>query len=68
MEKEKEILLKIETCLKERGISKCDFAKKLGCSTRLVHYWFSGERGISINMMDKALKLLEITVKLGDEG
>lgn len=68
---EKEILNQIEICLKERGISKSDFAKEMGCSARLVHYWFKGERSISINMADKALQFLGMTFELGscdDDG
>ncbi len=65
-----DILNQIEACLKERGISKSDFAKEMGCSARLVHYWFKGERSISIDMADKALQFLGITCELGcrDEG
>ncbi len=68
MNKEREILKRIDECRKARGMTRKELAERLGCSVRLVHYWFRGERGISINMMDKALKLLGITVKLGDEG
>lgn len=62
---EKEILNQIETCLKERGIPKSDFAKEMGCSVRLVHYWFKGERSISIDMADKALRFLGIRFGIG---
>lgn len=68
MRKEKEILSNIEACLKDRGISKLDFAKEIGCSTRLVHYWFRGERGISIDMVDKALKFLGVSFILGNSN
>lgn len=62
---EKEILSIIESCLREKDISKTDFAKEIGCSVRLVHYWLRGERGISIDMADKALKILGISLVLG---
>lgn len=65
MEKEKEILMKIDTCLKEQGMSKRELAERLGCSARLVHYWVKGERGISIDMADRALRTLGAVAKLG---
>lgn len=62
---EKEILKHIEDGLNELGISKRTLAKELGCSVRLVHYWFKGERSISISMADKALKFLGKSYTIG---
>ena len=62
---EKEILKHIKDGLNELGISKRALAKELGCSVRLVHYWFKGERSISISMADKALKLLGKSYTIG---
>lgn len=67
MEKEKEILFAINDCLEKQGLSKSIFAKELGCSVRLVHYWLKGERGISIDMAHKALGILGITMEIGNK-
>lgn len=67
MRKEVEVIKKIDECCKAQGMTRKELAEKLGCSSRLVHYWFSGERGISIDMANKALNLLGTAVELGNE-
>ena len=51
---------------KEQGISKKEFAQMIGCTQRAIYYWERGERGISLDMADKALKILGAFVILGD--
>lgn len=65
MKKEREILRKIDECLKAQGMTRKELAEKLGCSVRLVHYWCKGERRISIDMANKVLNLLGATFELG---
>lgn len=57
-----------ELILKEwerQGITYQDFAQRIGCSTRSLSYWKTGENTITIDMADKALKALGLTVTLG---
>lgn len=66
MEKEKQIILLIENTLKEKKMPKGELAVAIGCNRRTVYYWFEGKRKLSIDMADKILNFLGITVKLGD--
>lgn len=58
----------VQIILEERekeGISKEELAAEIGCSVRLINYWERGERGISIDMADKALKFLGKSCAIG---
>lgn len=61
--------MEIQTLIrKERikqGISTRKFAKLIGCSHRSITYWDNGERSMSIDMIDKALKILNTRVTIG---
>ena len=65
MKKSEEILDMILRSMRDRKISKRELAKKIGCTTRHIYYWQNGERSISIDMADKALKALGISYTLG---
>lgn len=65
MDKNKQILERILSSRKEQSISKEEFAKMLGCTVRIINYWETDRRGISIDMADKALRLLGIEFVLG---
>lgn len=58
-------LIKIERV--KQGISVRKFAKMIECSPRAVSLWDAGQRAITIEMADKALKALGVSVRLGTE-
>lgn len=60
-----EVIEMIIKNIREKGISRREFAKKVGCSERHIHYLETGQRGISLELADKMLKELEISCKLG---
>ena len=66
MNTSKRIFSYIDEKRKEQGISKKEFAQMIGCTQRAIYYWERGERGISQDMADKALKILGAFVILGD--
>ena len=51
-----------------QGISVRKFAKMMGCTPRAVSLWDAGERAITIEMADKALKALGMSVVIGKEN
>ena len=57
----------INTKRAEQGISKKEFTKMIGCTQRAFRYWELGERRISIDTADKALKVLGISAVIGVE-
>ncbi len=54
----------VEEC-KKRGISAAMLAKESGCTTRQIQYVFKGERGLSLDLADKALKALGKSFEIG---
>ena len=60
-----EIQRKIREERIRQGISIRKLAKMVGCSDRSILYWEKGEREITVNMADKLLKTLSISVKIG---
>lgn len=67
MLKSEEIGRIISTEKKKQKITFKKLAEKTGCSSRVISMWISGERTISLNMADKILKELEVTVVIGKE-
>ena len=65
MDRNKEVIKIIFENQKKRNMSREVLAERLGCTTRLIRYWENGERGISINMADRALRLFGISYILG---
>lgn len=65
MKKNLEIQKKIREERIRQGISIRKLAKMVGCSDRSILYWEKGEREITVNMADKLLKTLSISVKIG---
>ena len=57
----------INTKRAEQGISKKEFTKMIGCTQRAFRYWELGERRISIDTADKALKVLGGAAVIGAE-
>ena len=51
----------------EQGISKKDFTKMIGCTQRAFQYWERGDRRISLDTADKALKVLGVSAVIGAE-
>ncbi len=60
MEKHEQIFAYINAKGEEQGISKKEFKKMIGCTPRAFRYWELGERKISIDTADKALKVLRV--------
>lgn len=52
----------------KRNMTKSTLAELVGCTTRAVEYWESGERNISLEHLDKILKIFNMTMKIGWEG
>ena len=67
MMKHEQIIAYINAKREEQGISKKEFAKMIGCTQRAFRYWELGERKISIDTADKALKVLGISAVIGEE-
>lgn len=65
MDSDKEVIRIIFENQKKRNMSREVLAERLGCTTRLIRYWENGERGISINMADRALSLFGVSYILG---
>lgn len=67
MYKSKQIFSYINIKRIEKGISRKELAQMIGCSSRLIYYWENGKRGMSLDMADKALKVLGISYTLGED-
>ncbi len=63
--KSSEIQNLIKAEREKQGLSIRKFAQRIGCASRSVLYWDRGERTMSIEMADKALKELGLTIELG---
>ena len=62
-----EIQQKIREERVRQGISVRKFAKMMGCTPRSVSLWDAEERAITVEMADKALKALGVSVVIGKE-
>lgn len=51
-----------------RNMTQSKLAKLVGCTTRAIQYWESGERNITLEYLDKILKVFNISIKIGHEG
>lgn len=67
MKKHEQIFSFINAKREEQGISKKEFTKMIGCTQRAFRYWELGERRISIDTADKALKALGVSAVIGVE-
>ena len=65
MDSNKEVIKIIFENQKKRNMSREVLAERLGCTTRLIRYWENGERGISINMADRALRMFGVSYIMG---
>ncbi|MGF6376882.1 DNA-binding transcriptional regulator YiaG [Clostridiales Family XIII bacterium PM5-7] len=65
MSRNNEIVKLVKEKREDLELTRADLARMLGCTTRIVRYWENGERGMSIDMADKALRLLGISYTLG---
>lgn len=65
MQKNWEIQQKIREERIKQGISIRKLAKMVGCTDRAIVYWEKGEREITVNMADKLLKALGISMDIG---
>ncbi len=67
MRKSERIFSYINAKREEQGISKKDFTKMIGCTQRAFQYWERGDRRISLDTADKALKVLGVSAVIGAE-
>lgn len=51
--------------IRNKGISKAQLAKRIGCTSRAIEYWISGERTMSLENADKLFKALDLTICIG---
>ena len=65
MKKNLEIQQKIREERMKQGISIRKLTQMAGCTDRAIVYWEKGEKEITVNMADKLLKTLGISVKIG---
>lgn len=63
-----DIGLMISTERTKNNMSKHELSKKVGCTVRAIEYWENGERNINIYYLDKVLKALGLTMKIGIDG
>lgn len=52
----------------KRNMTQNELAKKVGCTTRALQYWECGKRNITLEYLDKVLKALNLTMKIGCES
>lgn len=50
----------------KQGISQRELAKKIDCTGRAVGYWETGIKTPSLVLADKALKVLGVSLTIGD--
>ena len=67
MRKSERIFSYINAKREEQGISKKDFTKMIGRTQRAFQYWERGDRRISLDTADKALKVLGVSAVIGAE-
>lgn len=60
--------LMIATERTKRNMSQNRLAQLVGCTRRAVEYWEAGKRNISLENLDKILKVFNISMKIGCEG
>ncbi len=51
----------------KQGMTKRELARRIGCTDRAISYWETGEKSPNIFLADKALKALEISLKIGSD-
>ena len=54
--------------MKNRGISYRQFARMVGCGLSTIQAWRDHRYGIGVDLADKALKALGMSVKIGAEN
>ena len=67
MSKSEQIFLLIDEGRNKQGMSKAELAQLIGCTQRAIRYWERGERSISLDMADKALKALGLSATIGKD-
>nr|DAU39577.1 MAG TPA: helix-turn-helix domain protein [Caudoviricetes sp.] len=65
MNKREEIRKMLRKERLKRDLNFKEFGKLIGCTGRSVSYWETGKRNISLDVADKALKKLGITLEIG---
>lgn len=65
MKKNLEIQQKIREERIKQGISIRKLAQMAGCTDRAIVYWEKGEKEITVNMADKILKVLGVSMNIG---
>lgn len=57
----------IKEARQKQGISQKELAETIGVTTRAIIYWEKGQRKISLELADKILNALHISLKIGEE-
>jgi transcriptional regulator with XRE-family HTH domain len=52
----------------KKNMSKAKLAKLVGCTTRAIEYWESGNRSIGLDNANKVFNALGVTLKIGTGG
>lgn len=65
MKKNLEVQQKIREERIKQGISIRKLAQMAGCTDRAIVYWEKGEKEITVNMADKILKVLGVSMNIG---
>lgn len=50
---------------KKQNLSRCELAHKVGCSDMAIYYWETGKKIPSIEMADKILRELGVSMAIG---
>ncbi|MGN0298903.1 MAG: multiprotein-bridging factor 1 family protein [Lachnospiraceae bacterium] len=59
---------KIKEARMNKGLTTKELAMKVGKTERTVRYWETGERQLSLQMADKVLKVLDMSLTIGKEN
>lgn len=56
----------LENACNDSGLSKAEIAQRAGITRRALHYYLSGDRKPSLEIADRLLRVLGITLVIGD--
>lgn len=54
----------LQSVLDDRNMSRAEFARRCGWSPRMVYYWCSSEKPMSVEAMHTASLILEVPMEL----
>lgn len=64
MKKSEEVIKTLIAEAKLQGMNAAEMAERIGCTKRQIHYVIRGERGLSIDLAEKALNAFGKTMQI----